>query len=953
MTPEQAAELERLVRAMQSRAQAGDAFVDRAIAHSAHADAETIESARRELGALGDGQPLPTGSRGLWEAIVHEHGRPAIPIVGDQLQNVPWPWTGELGPADRWTRACQAVGRLAPLHPHPERPYLGTGVVVGDGLMLTNRHVAAPFVHGVGERDLRLLPDLPVQADLRQEIVSLDAFGPVILHITDVALVHPHWDLALLRFDPDDFAGRTPVELAVAPPAEAEAKVLIIGFPYKDDRNDPALQQRIFGTFGDKRAQPGVITALVSPTDSYQPSVDALAHDCSTLGGNSGSPLFELATGKVIGLHFKGEYLKANHAVPSWELARDSRLVDLGLFEPRPASPDDPWDADFAAADRPLTELVGPQPTSEAPVLDAALYERLDDDGLRERLTQDPGGTTAGLVALLGPEEARVLLDDLDQAGPAAGAIDPQKPELVYLHGILGGHLRGPRRRVWFAPLAFASGDLDHRLTLGEDGLTGTDQQILTPDGHLRLSYAKAARRWRRQGFAVHEWSFDWRRPVVRSARRLRHALAQLVLDRPGREFVLVAHSMGGLVAMIYATLRGSKWRDQLRRVVLLGSPLGGSYAPLECGIGTYPFLEKLAWLTRGADAADMAAMARSLPGLLDMLPHPSLNPSAEALYDPDTWGDRRPLTKWLARSRELKARIWESELLSRATALATITEGTVTSHQGAGATLTAGQRTGAGDGTVPAWSAVHPHVDTWQVHTGHSDLPNDDTAIAAVARLALGEQPDGLERLSHDDLPQTASAPEAVAPGGWSEAHGQALSARLAGGDWTAGDVAWLRSNHGAPVPAPPATSGSGPLPVRPVQGRPGAAWRANATRGGTLGPDGLSSEQLAAARALAQGHPETAWPRWTLRVTPTQGAPGGRIAVIWRVAEANQNWRLCVALGDGRVDWVAPTPPASGDATPGAVFDLLLPAGEAPQDHGVLAIPGPPEGVESLASG
>jgi endonuclease G len=42
-----------------------------------------------------------------------------------------------------------------------------------------------------------------------------------------------------------------------------------------------------------------------------------LLHDCSTLGGNSGSVLIDLATGRAIGLHFAGRFLEANYAVPS------------------------------------------------------------------------------------------------------------------------------------------------------------------------------------------------------------------------------------------------------------------------------------------------------------------------------------------------------------------------------------------------------------------------------------------------------------------------------------------------------------------------------------------------------------------------------------------------------------------------------------------------------------
>jgi endonuclease G len=61
-------------------------------------------------------------------------------------------------------------------------------------------------------------------------------------------------------------------------------------------------------------------------------SVDALAHDCSTLGGNSGSALLDIEAETVVGLHFGGEYLVANHAVPTAALAQDRRFADHGVI---------------------------------------------------------------------------------------------------------------------------------------------------------------------------------------------------------------------------------------------------------------------------------------------------------------------------------------------------------------------------------------------------------------------------------------------------------------------------------------------------------------------------------------------------------------------------------------------------------------------------------------------
>jgi endonuclease G len=69
----------------------------------------------------------------------------------------------------------------------------------------------------------------------------------------------------------------------------------------------------IFGDVYDKkRLAPGQITDVRS---------DVVLHDCSTLGGNSGSVVLDLANGQAIGLHFAGRFLEANYAVPSTVVA--------------------------------------------------------------------------------------------------------------------------------------------------------------------------------------------------------------------------------------------------------------------------------------------------------------------------------------------------------------------------------------------------------------------------------------------------------------------------------------------------------------------------------------------------------------------------------------------------------------------------------------------------------
>ena len=102
-----------------------------------------------------------------------------------------------------------------------------------------------------------------------------------------------------------------PIPLAAsASPGEI---AIVVGYPARDpDVPDQELVRQVFGDVYDKkRLAPGEILKV---TDSE------IEHDCSTLGGNSGSAVISLATGEALGLHFAGLYMEANYAVPAPKL---------------------------------------------------------------------------------------------------------------------------------------------------------------------------------------------------------------------------------------------------------------------------------------------------------------------------------------------------------------------------------------------------------------------------------------------------------------------------------------------------------------------------------------------------------------------------------------------------------------------------------------------------------
>jgi endonuclease G, mitochondrial len=80
-------------------------------------------------------------------------------------------------------------------------------------------------------------------------------------------------------------------------------------YPDGQAKTEPDLMEHIFGKiYNKKRLAPGAVTAI---------ETTRILHNCSTLGGNSGSAVVDLDSGEAIGLHFSGTFLSTNHAVRS------------------------------------------------------------------------------------------------------------------------------------------------------------------------------------------------------------------------------------------------------------------------------------------------------------------------------------------------------------------------------------------------------------------------------------------------------------------------------------------------------------------------------------------------------------------------------------------------------------------------------------------------------------
>jgi endonuclease G len=265
------------------------------------------------------------------EAIVMPQNRPVVFIRDGVYEDVGAPWEHLNGAEvrSRITPLLASIGRVE-LPNASWVPYGGTGFVVGPNLLMTNRHVARLFTEGVGDRGL-IYRSGDAALDFKREVDTPADDREAYVIVRSVKMVHPYWDMALLEVE-NLPAGHPPLKLSVHAPEDLAGRdVVVVGYPARDNRNDLDLQDRIFARkYNVKRLQPGQLRPRANVL-SFEQTVNALTHDSSTLGGNSGSAILDLQSGEIVGLHFAGEYLKANYAVPAYELGRDSRVVDAGV----------------------------------------------------------------------------------------------------------------------------------------------------------------------------------------------------------------------------------------------------------------------------------------------------------------------------------------------------------------------------------------------------------------------------------------------------------------------------------------------------------------------------------------------------------------------------------------------------------------------------------------------
>lgn len=270
------------------------------------------------------------------QALLAFTSRPLIPVREDRFATPPPAWADlDRHRAEIETVLC-SVGRVE-MSGHPALSWAGTAWVAAPGLVLTSRHVVQCFAAPAGtagmETRWRIEKGRAVRVDFGRELDRAPDERRI-FEVPDGAeiLVHPVHGLALMPVarTSRDGARELPAALPIAADGGRQMlggevregrRVYVAGHPARDGRSpERLLRYRLFeGIFGVKRLQPGQVLQVLPGTGSF-------LHDASTLGGNSGAPVVDLETGRVVGLHQAGFHDYANLAVALWRLVDDPLL---------------------------------------------------------------------------------------------------------------------------------------------------------------------------------------------------------------------------------------------------------------------------------------------------------------------------------------------------------------------------------------------------------------------------------------------------------------------------------------------------------------------------------------------------------------------------------------------------------------------------------------------------
>jgi endonuclease G, mitochondrial len=251
------------------------------------------------------------------EAIIMLTGYPSLLIRdGDYDEPKEKVWRDRLNPNRKLIKNVIASVARVELKNHPRGiPWVGTCWLVDDDVFITNRHVAQAFSQ-LRQNRYQIMKGVEVRADFGEEITGKQGLEIAIASLIYVEPVGSEVDLALMGFTKGALRNFNMQPLALNTRLSKVDFLGVVGYPARDVRNNPldALNRYFEDKFEVKRFAPGKVM-------NGEFSAEVFTHNCTTLGGNSGSVVFDIASGAAIGLHFGGNAQVQNFAVKAEKIA--------------------------------------------------------------------------------------------------------------------------------------------------------------------------------------------------------------------------------------------------------------------------------------------------------------------------------------------------------------------------------------------------------------------------------------------------------------------------------------------------------------------------------------------------------------------------------------------------------------------------------------------------------
>ena len=206
-------------------------------------------------------------------------------------------------------------------------------------------------------------------------------------------------------------------------------------------------------------------------------------------------------------------------------------------------------------------------------------------------------------------EPARAILKRAPQ-GPL--------PVVFVLPGIMGSTLEADGDQIWLGKL---------NLMLGKFGKLDINRDV-TPKEPFEEYYGELMDRLR-ETHEVVPFPYDWRRSILKAgetlAKQINTKLDEIQQRGTNQPVRILAHSLGGLVARAMIAQKPDVWRRMTAhnggRLVMLGTPNGGSYEIVRLLSGYATTLQQLALLDFTRDWAELLELIVRFPGVLELLP--------------------------------------------------------------------------------------------------------------------------------------------------------------------------------------------------------------------------------------------------------------------------------------------------------------------------------------------